>query len=235
MSSPAGSVPRSLAELARTTVAGASSAALVVTGIARAPFGVDVIDLIEHAGTPTFACHPGSPLLDAVGATARLTVEDARAHPATVSIILTGRLVLAQGWRAPRDGHVLVALAVTGVVVEYDDPSSPTVVQRELPVAAYLGFEPDPLVVSATTLMTHLTHCHQQDLREYAAAVADCSVDDVAAASLTDLDPGGVHLKWIDVEGGSEVELRFARRATTPDMLAGLLRQRLQGTCPDAY
>lgn len=234
-SSRTGRVPRSLAELARTTVASASSASLYVTGIAQAPAGQDVVDLLEQDGTPTFPCLPDSALAGAVGSPARLTVEDARAHPATVSVVLTGRLVLAGDARAHADGHLLVALAVTRVVVEYDDPSSPTVVQRELPVDAYLDFEPDPLVTSARSLMAHLTHCHQADLRAYAATVADCSVDDVAGACLSELDPWGVQLAWVDVDGGGRVELLFARRATTPDMLIALLRQRLEETRPAAY
>lgn len=234
-SSRAGSIPRSLAGLARTTVSVASSASLLVTGLPLALAGQDVIDLVEHAGTPTFPCRPDSRLVGAVGATARLTVEDARAHPPTVSVVLTGRLVLAEDRHARPEGHLLVALAVTGVVVEYDDPTSPTVVQRQLPVDSYLDFEPDPLVSTALSLMLHLTHCHQLDLREYAAVVAGCSVDEIAGASLTDLDPWGVHLTWIDGDGGGRVELLLARRATTPDLLTELLRRRLEGPRPDAY
>lgn len=233
-SSRTGNVPRSLAELARTTVSAASSASLFVTGIAQAPAGQDVIDLVEQAGTPTFACRPDSRLIGAVGATARLTVEDVRARPALVSVILTGRLVLAEDGQAHPDGHLLVALDVSGVVVAYDDPSSPTVVERELPVASYLEFEPDPLAVTAASLMTHLAQCHQTELREYAAAVADCPLDDIAGASLADLDPWGVHLTWIDLDGGGRVELPFARQATTPDMLSELLRERLEGSRPEA-
>ncbi|MEO7060231.1 MAG: DUF2470 domain-containing protein [Lapillicoccus sp.] len=231
-SSPAGSVPRSLAELARTTLTHASSASLFVVGIPQAS-ARDVIDLVERAGTPTFPCAAHSHLAAALGSEARLTVEDQRAHPATVSVVLTGRLVLAEDGRASAAGHVLVALAVTGVVVEYDDPTSPTVVQRELPVDLYLDFEPDPLVATAESLMTHLTHCHQGDLREYAATVADRPVDDIAGAALNDLDPWGVHLSWIDPDGGGRVELPFTREATTPDMLADLLRRRLEGVQPD--
>lgn len=218
--------PRSLAELARTTVSRSGAATLVVPGLGRIALGEDAVRLVEQGGTPTFTCPSGSSLVAAVGHIAHLSVEDEWARPATVSVVLTGRLALSDH-RPAGAQDVVVRLAVASVVVEYDDAGLPGSVRRELDVDAYLGLRPDPLAATAHELARHLTRCHQDELRTYAATVADCSPDDVAGAALTDLDAWGVHLIWVDLDGGGRVELPFPREARGPEELSELLRRRL--------
>ena len=129
-----------------------------------------------------------------------------------VWLVLDGRLV-------ERDGAVVLAVEAVWVGCPHGHGHA-----RPLDLDAYATALPDALRASMPRLVEHTNADHGPELRELARRKLGVSVDDIAAASLDDLDASGVTLRVVDLDGVTDLRLTFVRAAVAPCELLGLLR-----------
>ncbi len=73
----------------------------------------------------------------------------------------------------------------------------------------------------------HASLSHQDELRHALAALVDRPLGEIAGVVLGDLDPSGVRLEWVDLDGAHCRRIAFPSVATTPADLGELLRREL--------
>jgi hypothetical protein len=193
-----------LAGHARTTLAAAD----VATVVGPTPLKVGVKD---RDGEPELVGLPGV-LREQVGRGRRTTVVVSPRLDDGVWLVLDGRLV-------ERDGAVVLAVEAVWVGCPHGHGHA-----RPLLLDAYATAAPDMLRASMPRLVEHTNADHGPELRELAGRTLGVPGDEIAAASLADLDATGVTLRVVDLDGGRDLRLRFVRPATSPGELLGLLR-----------
>lgn len=78
----------------------------------------------------------------------------------------------------------------------------------------------------------HANACHHEELRRAVSTATETRLGSIIGASLTDLSPTGVGVRWLDAAGSHAYRLDFPRPAVTPDDLGDLLRSQLHaGLC----
>lgn len=193
-----------LAVRARTTLAAAD----VVTVVGASPLRVTVRD---RDGEPELTTVPEG-LTEQVGRGRRTTMVVSPRLDDGVWLVLDGRLV-------ERDGAVVLAVEAVWVGCPHGHGHA-----RPLDIDAYATAVPDALRASMPRLVEHTNADHGPELRELARRKLAVPGDDIAAASLCDLDAAGVTLRVVDLDGVTDVRLRFVRPATAACELLGLLR-----------
>ncbi|MHA3701761.1 DUF2470 domain-containing protein [Jatrophihabitans sp. YIM 134969] len=196
-----------LAGRARTTLAAAD----VVTVVGPTPLRVTVQD---RDGEPEITAVPDA-LRELVGRGRRTTVVVSPRLDDGVWLVLDGRLV-------EREGAVVLAVEAVWVGCPHGHGHA-----RPLDLDAYATALPDAVRASIPRLVEHTNEGHGPELREVARRSLGVPGADIAAASLCELDPAGVTLRVVDLDGVSDVRLRFPRPASTPGDLLGLLRMAL--------
>jgi hypothetical protein len=221
------------AELARSILACADSAELVVDGHPAVGCDDD-LGLRDDDGVPTFSCRSSSLLAEAGrdGSQALVTLVSGLGPEGgsdrSLTLTLTGRLGLG-----PRESCTCcgeerhdVALHLDFVVLSRGGE------QRRVPLAA---FRSPALRLNRGYLQRALEHandCHREDLGQVVARTTGATVEQLLDARLSDLTTHGAELTWIDGEGGHRVALWFSRPAGSVEELAVLLRRELHaGIC----
>ena len=225
-----------LAAEARSILSCPAEAAMTVEGV-DTPLA-DGAQLAAHEdGRPTLACRPDDSLVEAAlrNATARLTLRsglvDRRSAPTW--LILTGRLAARGSFDCDCCGDVReqIDLDPTAVVLLRPGPDGRSE-RVGVPVATFRspvhGLNRGYLRRS----VEHVNDAHQRELRLAVAALAGLQTQDVAGVALRALQPDGVTVGWITLDGADERILRFNRPARTVTELGELLRHHLHhGLC----
>lgn len=193
-----------LAERARTTLAAAD----VATVVGPTPTRVAVRD---RDGEPELTEVPDA-LREQIGRGRRTTVVVSPRLDDGVWLVLDGRLV-------ERDDAVVLAVEAVWVGCPHGHGHA-----RPLDLDAYATAVPDALRAAMPRLVEHTNAGHGAELRELARRKLAVPEGDVAAASLCDLDAGGVTLRVVDLDGVTDLRLPFVRAALAPCELLGLLR-----------
>ncbi|WP_375485278.1 hypothetical protein [uncultured Jatrophihabitans sp.] len=224
--------PATLARQARRALADAHTATLLVEGIGRvAPHPGHVL-LADHDGRPRFTCAPGSSIAVAAAARRPAVLDvgvPVGSDVVTGSVIFAGHLALGTGplaTRAAEDNLIVVELQLVSIVVEIDDPASPTVVTCRVPLEVY-GANAATLIEVAETMRVHTNTGHANRLRACAAARAGVPLGEILEAQLVEVRADGAVLDWLDTDGGHRAQLGFPRPAGDADELATALRRTL--------
>lgn len=201
------------AERARTVVAAGTQVQVAVDGrLVRAPYvdldGTPVLVVAaEHAdalGSSSLLClrmvGPGD--LGTVvlsGMLAPLSAESVRP---------TDREVVDAALRsAAREGvaGVLLQLVVEDVVLTH--PGRPGA--APLTLADYAAASPHEVLARGWVLARHLNVHHRADVATIGAGVRAVRPSELAAAEVTAIDPGGLDLQLVDVDGGWQYRVPF--------------------------
>jgi Protein of unknown function (DUF2470) len=212
------------AQRARTALAEAASATLLVHGIGRCGRHDAAVVLHERDGRPRLICDSGSPVSAAARA-ARSALLSVASEP-DGTVLFSGTLVLEEIQNV--DGAVVdvVGMRLDSVLLEREDDSGP-VVHYELPLDVYFGCGPDVIAQYAARVLAHTNHAHAEQIRRFAAHHGCVAETAIAAARVTALDAQGVRVEWVDERGGHSVRADFPAAATTPAQLALALRDHL--------
>lgn len=198
-----------LAARARTTLASAD----VATVVGTMPL---TVSLRDRDGEPELQSFPDE-LREQIGRGRRTTLVITPRLDDGVWLVLDGRLV-------ERDSAVVLAVEAVWVGCPHGHGHA-----RPLDLAAYATAQPDTLRAAIPRLVEHTNADHGPELRELAGRRLAVPVDEIAAASLCDLDVDAVTLRVVDLDGVTDLRLRFARPATAACELLGLLRSALTG------
>lgn len=193
-----------LAARARTTLAAAD----VATVVGQHPVTVTVRD---RDGEPELRDLPVA-LAGSAARGRRTTLVVTPRLADGVWLVLDGRLV-------ERDDTVVLAVEAVWVGCPHGHGHA-----RPLDLAAYATAAPDHLRAAIPRLLEHTNAGHGPELRELAGRRLHVTAGEVAAASLVDLDPSGVTLRVVHLDGVTDLALPFARAAHDPCDLLGLLR-----------
>jgi hypothetical protein len=234
---PDGPSPARLREFAcyaRIAVAAGQQASLVISGMGLVPPRGEDAMLYDLTGEPHLVCGSTSPILQAAGRTAQLTItadlstDTAPLAPGRMTAILSGRLTPAACQRAAPPGATTIALRVATVVLELHTGSARRA-QYVIPPDLYLGAPLDPTRSYVIALTAHTNTHHQDELRHRVAEITGTGIGGIAGASVSDVTLDGARLHWVDLTGAHTLTLRFPYTATDPVSLTHLLRRALIG------
>jgi hypothetical protein len=225
--------PGSLARLARSLLASATDATLLLTAPVRGSEPTALLHDVD--GAPQLWCERGS----SAAAAARLrqpavlrVVNRAEAPPhgsgAPVTLALLGRL--SHVAVTDHGGRLVDVVALTPARVSLEVGRDPQVRTHVVPLDEYQRHSPDPVTAYASRLVAHTNAGQQRQLREYVIDRFGLPPSVVAGAMLTALDQHGATLRWVDAAGAHTTRLTFDRPATCPNDLALRLRHHLSAS-----
>ena len=216
-----------LAGRARWALTEGTDATLLVAGLGElGAVGAEVL-LHDHCGKPVLVCPSTTQALWGAGRTALLSVATDLGGPAPVRVIFTGQLSFLEE-QQPDSDTVILALALTQVVLATAELTPGPVVQQVIPLELYWQAVPDPLAEQADSIVRHTNRHHEPQLRDFPAEQIGVPSDRIAAAALARLDRAGALLTWIDLDGAHELDIPFLRQADSPQALGCLLREHLE-------
>ncbi|MEE3126420.1 MAG: hypothetical protein VX494_04345 [Actinomycetota bacterium] len=197
---------------------------------------LEVVSLADDAGRPTLLYTPTSPLLTQASRrdVVRLRVTSGvrgttgREDDALDVLEVSGRLVLggSEGCGQCPDEHRLVVLEPAAVTLRVRGRTVP------VPVEDFLGADHALNRGYLQRAAEHATACHGEELRRVVARLTGCPPGRLAAASLAELAPDGVELRWVDLDGAHARRLHFDPPASDTASLGRLLREHLDpGIC----
>ncbi|HEY1134748.1 MAG TPA: hypothetical protein VGE77_09245 [Nocardioides sp.] len=224
--------PDQLAARARSALSCPAAASMVIKGTEHL-FGGDDLGLQDRSGVPTLICRAGS-VVEQAGQSRQKAllrvisgvVED---DSTTESVVLAGKLGAPRPCCDPEMRAVAIEPTIIMLIRTQADGSSrqyrvPTALFRSAAHALNQGY--------LRRCTEHLNECHDAELRQ---AVSLCTATPgpyLIGASLNDLSPTGVEVRWVDVEGSHLRRVEFGSPAGTPDELAEALRDHLHaGLC----
>jgi len=213
--------------LARHAVAEPVEATLLIHGAGRFLANQPRLVMQDENGRPTFVCARDSPVAAAAGSFAVLRLRPRSDGGPVATVVLAGQLAADRTHPLAMSDTAVLTLAAASIVIEQDDPGSPTVIQHTVCPQHYASAGPDALAAAARSLQEHMNDAHQRRLREFAARRAGLGDDQIASAALTDLGRDGARLNWIDTSGAHIAAIVFDRPAHGPAGLARLLHAQL--------
>ncbi|KRA29441.1 MULTISPECIES: hypothetical protein [unclassified Nocardioides] len=233
-----------LAAAARSILACPDDVSLVIDGIDDITAGLDQdhLEMQDHSGRPVFACPADSALAlaahDRRGAL--LTLRSGLGRPGSpdrdATLTLSGRLEASgvEECDCCCDMRLRVSLHLDFAVLARE--SAPDVAPEEtrlrVPLAAFGSRAHDLNRGFLQRAVEHANACHQDELRRAIATRTHTRLGDVVGVSLADLQTTAVVLRWVDIDGAHDAELRFPRAATSAADLGALLRSELHaGLC----
>lgn len=216
--------------LARSILSCPASVGLVVDGCPDAVLD-DTVGMQDAGGTPTFSCPADSPLA-AAGQERRnvlLTLRSGLGEPGSPErdhrLTLAGRLRAhaAEACACCDASRVRVTLEVDLTLLGTETGEASVRVPSDALRSPAHHLNRGYLQRSAE----HAGNSHQDELRHAVATATGTPLPDVLGVTLRDLTSTGVHVHWVDVDGGHVARVEFPRAARTPAELGELLRREL--------
>jgi hypothetical protein len=218
-----------LARRARSAVALADQATLVIQRLGPVVASPRTALLHERDGHPRLTCEPGSEITAAAAegrsALLRVPMDSGTADAATV--VLLGRLARIGVEQVDDDAVDVVALILCSVVLEREHACSRPNSRVKIPLELYTQCEQEPVARYARRVLEHTNAAHEEALRRFVALRHGRNADEVAGARLTELTAESAEVWWVDADGAHSTCVRFARPAGDALELAELLREHL--------
>lgn len=210
---------------------------LAVDGLSAPLPGEDTQLTARDDGRPTFTCRPGHGLADAAEAGRRAVLTVSSGLPAApgrprATLVLTGRLAALGALGCACCGEARRKVELRPSLVVLVAPGERSDERIRIPLNEFGS--PAHLLNRGHLRRTvdHLNLCHQDQLRNAVAALAQRRLGDVAGVELADLRPDGVEIAWVADDGAHRSAVRFPRVAADAADLGALLRQYLHtGNC----